>query len=112
MAETANGADGARVTLAEIAGEAKVSLATISKRLVGFTKVRIPAGASVHISVDIPIELAGFTGRTERIIEAGDLIFGFGRSSGEIPLTQTIAVTGPERALGHDRVMHPTWTIE
>ncbi|CAN5340187.1 glycoside hydrolase family 3 N-terminal domain-containing protein [soil metagenome] len=81
------------------------------QRLVGFTKVRLAAGASARISVEVPVELASFTGRAgERIVESGALEFGFGRSSGDIPLSRTVEVTGPVRVLGNDRALHPRWS--
>jgi beta-xylosidase len=81
------------------------------QRLIGFTKVRLAAGASVRVSVEVPVELASFTGRAgERIIEPGELEFGFGRSSGDIPLRQVVDVTGPLRVLGNDRALHPLWS--
>jgi len=83
------------------------------QRLIGFQKVRLGAGESARLRVRVPAELAAFTGRDlRRIVEPGDLVLGFGRSSADIPLTHTVAVTGATRVLGVHRELHPTWVVE
>lgn len=83
------------------------------QRLVGYTKLELAAGATAQISVEVCADLASFTGRSgERIVEPGELVFGFGRSSGDIPLTATIVVTGEPRVVGRDRALHPVWRVE
>jgi len=39
------------------------------------------------------------------------LVFGFGRSSADIPITATVVVTGEPRVVGFDRVLHPEWHV-
>jgi len=69
-------------------------------------------GEEVAISVSVPADLAGFTGRDgSRIVEAGELVLGFGRSSADIPITHTVELAGPTRVLGHDRELHATFTV-
>jgi beta-xylosidase len=80
------------------------------QRLIGFRKVRLEPGESVRLSVRVSAELASFTGADlKRIVEPGDLVLGFGRSSADIPLTHTVAVTGATRVLGVNRALHPVW---
>lgn len=80
------------------------------QRLIGFRKVRLEPGESATLSVVVPADLAAFTGATgERIVEPGELILGFGRSSGDIPLTVPVTLTGPVRVVGTGRALHPEW---
>jgi beta-xylosidase len=81
------------------------------QRLIGFHKVRLAPGESARIGVRVPADLASFTGTDlRRIVEPGDLVLGFGRSSGDIPLTQTVTLTGPKRVLEGQRALHPEWS--
>lgn len=84
-----------------------------AQRLIGFTKVWLEAGESLQVQVTVPLALCSFTGRTmERIVEPGELVFGFGRSAADIPLTASVQVTGPVVTLGIDRPLHPIWTTQ
>lgn len=83
------------------------------QRLVGFRKVMLAPGESVRLTVDVPADLAAFTGVDgEKIVEPGDLVIGFGRSSDDIPLTVGVILDGPVRVVGRDRALHPVWTEE
>lgn len=82
------------------------------QRLIGFSKVRLAPGASARVQVRVPAALASFTGRAgDRIVEPGELVLGFGRSSGDIPLTRTVTLTGPTLSVGVDRPLHPEWQV-
>jgi beta-xylosidase len=82
------------------------------QRLIGFRKVALAPGESVRLTVEVPADLASFTGQSgSRIVEPGGLVIGFGRSSGDIPVTLEVALDGPVRTLGFDRALHPTWTV-
>lgn len=82
------------------------------QRLIGFCKVRLDAGAETRVTVTVPADLASFTGRDlQRIVEPGELVLGFGRSSGDIPLTHTVTLTGPARVVDHTRALHPVWSV-
>jgi beta-xylosidase len=82
------------------------------QRLIGFCKVRLDAGAAARVTVTVPADLASFTGRDLRhIVEPGELVLGFGKSSGDIPLTHTVTLTGPVRVVDHTRALHPVWTV-
>jgi beta-xylosidase len=81
------------------------------QRLIGFRRVPLAAGASTRISVDVPADLASFTGRDgRRVVESGALVLGFGRSSGDIGLAAEVELTGEARIVDHTRALHPTWT--
>ena len=55
----------------------------------------LEAGESARVSVRVPADLAAFTGAAgARIVEPGEIVLGFGRSSGDIPLTQAMTLTG------------------
>ena len=80
------------------------------QRLIGFRKVTLGAGESVNLSVEIPSDLLSFIGpSSERIVEPGELVFGFGRSSGDIPLTVDVTLEGPVRVVGAGRDLHASW---
>jgi len=83
------------------------------QRLIGFRKVALAPGETVRLTVDVPADLASFPGLSgERIVEPGELVFGFGRSSGDIPLAVTVTLDGPVRTVGFDRAFHPRWAEE
>jgi beta-xylosidase len=83
------------------------------QRLVGFRRVELEPGASVRLSVEVPADLAAFTGRDgRRIVEPGSLVLGFGRSSADLPLEASVELVGPVRVVDHTRAMHPAWTAE
>lgn len=83
------------------------------QRLIGFERVELEAGASVRLSVEVPADLASFTGRDGlRVVEPGALVLGFGRSSADLPLTATVGLTGPVRVVDHTRELHPRWSAE
>jgi beta-xylosidase len=70
-------------------------------------------GEAVRLTVEVPADLAAFTGVTgDRIVEPGELVVGFGRSSGDIPLTVPVTLDGAVRIVGSDRAFHPVWTEE
>jgi beta-xylosidase len=82
------------------------------QRLIGFTKIWLEPGEAARASVEVPSDLAAFTGMAgDRIVEPGELVLGFGRSSADIPLTTTVVLDGPTRVVGADRELHPRWTV-
>lgn len=83
------------------------------QKLIGYRKLSLAPGESVRLSVAVPTDLAAFTGADgRRIVEPGELIFGFGRSSGDIPLRVPVTLDGAVRAVGADRAFHATWAEE
>ncbi len=82
------------------------------RRLIAYARVPLAAGERARVSFDVPADLAAFTGRDgRRVIESGDLVFGFGRSSGEIVATRTVAVVGEPRYVDHTRRRHATVSV-
>ncbi len=82
------------------------------QRLIGFQRVTVPAGSSVRVAVSVPLALTSFTGRDgARIVEPGEIVLSFGRSSADLPLSTTIAVTGETRVMGRDRALHPRFHL-
>jgi len=87
------------------------SIVRPTQRLIGFCRVEIASGGEVVVSATVPMDLTSFTSRTgERIVEPGEFVFGFGRSSADIPLSTTVAAHGPVRSVGFDRALHATFT--
>ncbi|WP_137844057.1 glycoside hydrolase family 3 N-terminal domain-containing protein [Microbacterium sp. 2FI] len=77
------------------------------QRLIAYARVPLAAGERVRVSFDVPADLASFTGIDgRRIIEPGELVFGFGRSSAEIVATRSVRITGAARVVDHTRRLH------
>ncbi|MGU3645739.1 beta-glucosidase [Microbacterium sp. C23T] len=77
------------------------------RRLIAYARVPLAAGERARVSFDVPADLAAFTGRDgRRVVEPGDLVLAFGRSSGEIVATRTVRVVGEPRHLDHTRRLH------
>jgi beta-xylosidase len=82
------------------------------QRLIGFRKVALAAGEGVRLTVDAPADLASFPGLDgARIVEPGELVLGFGRSSGDIPLSVGVVLEGAVRTVGFDRALHAAWSV-
>ncbi len=83
------------------------------QRLIGFRKVHLAPGEAVRLTVDVPADLAAFTGVFgARIVEPGDVELGFGRSSADFAARLAVTLDGPVREVGVDRAFHPTWSEE
>jgi beta-xylosidase len=81
------------------------------QRLIGYTRVDLEAGAETTVSVTVPADLAAFTGRAgTRIVETGEIVLGFGRSSAEIPIAHTFILVGRTRTVDHNRALHASFT--
>jgi beta-xylosidase len=82
------------------------------QRLVGFARVPLDAGESARVDVDLPLDLASFTGRDgRRVVEPGALELRFAASSADVRLTASVQVTGPVRVVGLDRALHPRVSV-
>ncbi|MCP2327523.1 beta-xylosidase [Hamadaea flava] len=76
------------------------------QRLVGYARVPLDAGRSTRVSFRFHPDLAAFTGLDgRRIVEPGDLELRLAASSTDLRATIPLHLTGPERVVGHDRVM-------
>ncbi|TDT38911.1 beta-xylosidase [Streptomyces sp. BK208] len=83
------------------------------QRLVGWTRVPLAPGEARRVRVEVPADLASFTGRDgRRVVEPGELELRFAASSTETRLTATVALTGPERQVDHTRRLHAVFTQE
>ena len=80
------------------------------QRLLGFQRVSLEAGASTTLHVTVPSDTTSFTNRAGvRVVEAGEIVLGFGHSSADIPLTHSVQLTAPTHEVGYDRALHVTW---
>ena len=80
------------------------------QRLLGFRRVSLEAGATVTLTVSVPFDTTSFTNRAGvRVVEPGEIVLGFGRSSADIPIAHSVQVTGATREVGYDRALHVTW---
>lgn len=76
------------------------------QRLIAYARVPLEPGAKVRVSFEVPADLASFTGADgRRVVEPGDIVLGFGRSSAEIVATRTVRITGDARHVDHTRAM-------
>ncbi|WP_083709393.1 glycoside hydrolase family 3 N-terminal domain-containing protein [Leifsonia sp. ALI-44-B] len=83
------------------------------QRLIAFARVELDAGATARIHIDLPADLTSFTARDgRRIVDPGDLVIGLGRSSGDIPLTVPVRLTGERRVVDHTRALHADVRID
>lgn len=82
------------------------------QRLIGFYRVDIEPGDEIELTVEVPADLASFTGRDGvRVVEPGELVLGFGRSSSDIPITHSVRLNGEPRAVGFNRELHARFTV-
>jgi len=83
------------------------------QRLIAFARVELDAGAAARLHIALPADLTSFTARDgRRVVDPGDLVIGFGRSSGDIPLTVPVRLTGERRVVDHTRALHADVRID
>ncbi|MGW0776776.1 beta-xylosidase/alpha-l-arabinosidase [Streptomyces sp. NPDC002835] len=78
-------------------------------QLIGYARVPLAAGEAARVRFRFHTDLASFTGvGGQRIVEPGDVELRFAASSAahDVRHTVRLRLTGPERACGHDRVLH------
>lgn len=82
------------------------------QRLIAYARVSLEAGASADVSLRVPADLASFTGRDgRRVVEPGDLVLGFGRSSADIVSEVPVRLVGDARIVDHTRALHAEVTV-
>lgn len=82
------------------------------QRLIAYARVALPAGASATVSFDVPADLAAFTGIDgRRVVEPGEIVLGFGRSSADIVASTAVRITGQPRHVDHRRALHAGVTV-
>ncbi|GAA1926109.1 glycoside hydrolase family 3 N-terminal domain-containing protein [Streptomyces sodiiphilus] len=75
-------------------------------RLIGYTRVTLAPGEATEVRFAFHADLSAFTVRPgRRVVEPGELELRLAASSGDIRHTLPLVLTGPERAVGHDRRM-------
>lgn len=83
------------------------------RRLIGYARVDLDPGQAVRVHFEVAADLASFTGRDgNRIVEPGEIVLGFGRSSGDLVSEQTVTLTGPTRIVDHTRQLHAPVRVE
>jgi beta-glucosidase len=74
------------------------------KQLTGFARIRLEPGEGRDVTFRVHADRTAFTGRNfERIVEPGDIEVFAGTSADDLPCRGTVRLTGPLRAVGHDR---------
>jgi beta-xylosidase len=75
-------------------------------RLIGYARVELEPGQARKVEFTVPADLASFIGRQgHRLVEPGELELQLAASSSEVRHRLRLTLTGPERAVGHDRQM-------
>lgn len=82
------------------------------QQLIAAARADIPPGGQRRVRVDLPADLACYTGRDgRRRIDPGAVELRVGASSADIRATLPLAMVGSSRIVGADRALHPTITI-
>ena len=83
------------------------------RRLIAFARVDLAPGAAARVRFAVPADLASFTGVSgARIVEPGEIVLGFGRSSGDIVQDVSVLLTGDVRVVDHTRALHAGVAVE
>lgn len=83
------------------------------QRLIGYRKLELAPGQAARVQFEVPADLTSFTGIAgQRIVEPGEIVLGFGRSSGEIVFAQSVRLDGPVRRVDHTRALHASVSVE
>ncbi|GGR62065.1 beta-xylosidase/alpha-l-arabinosidase [Streptomyces roseolus] len=82
------------------------------QRLVGYARLDLAAGERKLVRVDVPADLASFTGRDgTRRVEPGSLELRLAASSTAPRLTAHVTLTGPVRPVDHRRRLHAGFRV-
>jgi len=82
------------------------------QRLIAYRRVPLEPGQSRRVTVELPADLASFTGRDgKRRVEPGRLELRFSASAQEPRLTAAATLTGEVRTLDHTRRRHAEITV-
>jgi len=83
------------------------------QRLIAYARVPLGVGQRARVSFEVPADLASFTGVDgQRIVEPGELVFGFGRSSADFVGTCSVHLEGDPRVVDRHRALHAATTVE
>jgi beta-glucosidase-like glycosyl hydrolase len=76
------------------------------RQLTGFARVPLEAGQAARVTFTVHADRTAFTGQElRRIVEPGDIEILVGPSAADLPHKATVALTGPTRYVGTDRIM-------
>jgi beta-glucosidase len=76
------------------------------KTLIGFARVDVAAGASRVVRFRVHADRFAYPDASlRRIVEPGDVQLLLGTSAADLPVCETVRVTGPTRVAGSDRVL-------
>lgn len=76
------------------------------QKLIGYARVHLDPGATAEVRFDVSADLAAYTGRAgARIVDAGEIVLGVGRSSGDIASSAKVVLEGPTRVVDHTRAL-------
>jgi beta-xylosidase len=82
------------------------------QRLISFARVDLEPGENARITFRVPAELSGFTGLDgQRIVEPGELVFGLGRSAGDLVAELPVLLDGAVRTIDHRAPRHAAVTV-
>ncbi|MFF4312962.1 beta-glucosidase [Streptomyces sp. NPDC001507] len=83
------------------------------QRLVGYRRLPLEPGEVCRVLLELPADLASFTGRTgRRIVEPGELELRISASSTDHRITVPLRLTGQVREVDHTRRLHPVVSVE
>lgn len=81
------------------------------RRLIGFTRVELAAGASRTVEFEVHADLTSFTGRDlRRRVEPGRIVLTVAQSAGDPGRSVEVELLGETRFVGHTRTMTTTVT--
>ncbi|MEY9967883.1 beta-xylosidase [Streptacidiphilus sp. MAP12-16] len=83
------------------------------QHLIGYQRIPLEVGERCRVILDLPADLASFTGREgRRIVEPGELELRISASSTEHRMIVPLRLTGSVREVDHTRRLHPAVTVE
>ncbi|TFV66170.1 UNVERIFIED_ORG: glycosyl hydrolase [Bacillus sp. AZ43] len=81
--------------------------------LLAARRVDLPVGCAATVRFTVHADLTSFTGRDgARIVEPGEVELRVGASSADVREALRFTLTGPRRAVGPDRRLHPETVVE
>ena len=83
------------------------------QRLIAFARIPLAAGAAARCASRFPPTWRASPASTaRRIVEPGEIVLGFGRSSGDIVQEVSVRLTGEVRGVDHTRALHAEVVVE
>ena len=83
------------------------------RRLVGYARVPLAAGAAARVTFELHTDRFSFTGVSgTRIVEAGEFVLSAGLAETDLPLVASVGLTGDDRDVPEGRTLTTPVTIE